>query len=204
MQLASHPALVVVDMQNGFVSEGGFMQKIGLDTSSAVAAVPQIKRLLDAARAAGIPVVFSRYSLNADYSDAGLMLELYPSIEGTGGMVRDTWDAAIVDELTPAEGEIVVDKTRYSAFFGTNLKEQLDELGVDQLIITGVTTNVCVEGTGRDAFAHDFKVIMVSDATGAATVELHEGTLASVAYGMGTVATVAEVEQALAELPQRA
>ena len=197
MQLTASPALIVIDMQNGFVDENGFIARIGLDRSAGVAAIEPAKRLLEAARAASIPVVFTRYSLNPDYSDAGLLLELYPGIREAGGMVRGTRGADVIDDLAPREGELTIDKTRYSAFFRTDLEAHLRDLGVDQLIICGVTTNVCVEATGRDAFARDIRVIVVSDATGAHSPELHEAALASIAYGMGEVATVAEVRAAL-------
>jgi ureidoacrylate peracid hydrolase len=195
--LPAHPALLVIDMQNGFIEPEGFFARTGLDPSAGVAAIAPIQRLLAAARAAGLPVVFTRYTLNADYSDAGQLVELVPAIRGSGGMVRDTWDAALISALEVAPGELVLDKTRYSAFFGTDLKDWLDERGVDGVILCGVTTNVCVEGTGRDAFAHDYAVSLVSDATGAATTELHEAALLSARYGMGQVVTTDQVVTAL-------
>ena len=100
------------------------MNKIGLDWTSSAAAAAPIRRLLDGAREAGLPVFFTRYSLNEDYSDAGLLLEVFPQIRGTGGMVRGTWDAEVVDELAPQPEEVVIDKTRYSAFYETDLEEQ--------------------------------------------------------------------------------
>ncbi len=82
-------------------------------------------------------------------------------------MVRDTWDAEIVDELAPEPGDRVVDKTRYSAFYDTDLEQQLRDLKTEALIVCGVTTNVCVESTVRDAFFRDIRVIVPSDATAA-------------------------------------
>ena len=119
-------------MQNGFCSEDGFMNKIGLDWTSSAAAAAPIRRLLDGAREAGLPVFFTRYSLNEDYSDAGLLLEVFPQIRGTGGMVRGTWDAEVIDELAPRPEEVVIDKTRYSAFYETDLEERLRALGWDR------------------------------------------------------------------------
>lgn len=197
MKLSSKPALVIVDMQNGFIHEEGFMNKIGYDISGSVATVEPIKKVLTAARKYQIPVVFTRLTVKPDYSDAGLLAIRSPKIVEAKGMIEQTWDNAIIDELKPKEGEIIVDKTRYSAFFKTDLLEQLTRLGVDQIILTGVTTNVCVEGTGRDAYANDIQVIILSDGTGAVTKELHESALASMKYGMGPVVTTAEVVQAL-------
>lgn len=112
-------------------------------------------------------------------------------------MIRDSWDAAVVDELAPREGEVVLDKTRYSAFYKTDLEERLRSLGIETLIVCGVTTNICVESTVRDAFFRDIRVVVPSDATAAVTPELHEGALRCFEYGFGQVATVAEIEEAL-------
>jgi ureidoacrylate peracid hydrolase len=200
MDLGRQPALIVIDMQNGFCSPEGFMAKIGLDYAPSAEVIGPIRRLLGAARRAGIPRFFTRYSLNPDYSDAGLLLEVFPGIRGTGGMVRDSWDAALVEELTPEDDEVVIDKTRYTAFYGTDLEERLRALDVDTLIVCGVTTNVCVESTVRDAFFRDIRVVVPEDGTAAVTPELHEGALDDFRYGFGQVVTVAELEEALEAL----
>lgn len=197
MQLRPKTALIIIDMQNGFCHEDGFMNKIGLDWTTSRDAIGPVKRLADAARAADLPVFYTRYTLNPDYSDAGLMLELFPEIAEAKGMVRDTWDAEIVDELAPKAGDRVVDKTRYSAFYDTDLEQQLRELKTEALIVCGVTTNVCVESTVRDAFFRDIRVIVPSDATAAVTPELHEGALEDFRYSFGPVVTVAELEEAM-------
>jgi ureidoacrylate peracid hydrolase len=204
IDLGERPALIVIDMQNGFCSADGFMNKIGLDYTTSAAAVEPISRLVGAARSAGIPTFFTRYTLNEDYSDAGLILELFPAIKDARGMIRDTWDADIVDELKPQAGERVVDKTRYSAFYDTDLEQQLRDLGVDTLIVCGVTTNICVESTVRDAFFRDIRVVVPSDGTAAVTPELHEGALRDFEYGFGRVSTVAEITDALSRQPQAA
>lgn len=100
VDLGSRPALIVIDMQNGFCHPDGFMNKIDLDYTASEAAVEPISRLLAASRAARIPIFFTRYSLNEDYSDAGLLLEVFPAIKEARGMIRQTWDADVVDELT--------------------------------------------------------------------------------------------------------
>jgi ureidoacrylate peracid hydrolase len=202
IDLGHRPALIVIDMQNGFCSADGFMNKIGLDYTTSEAAVEPISRLVGAARTARIPIFFTRYTLNEDYSDAGLILELFPAIKDARGMIRDTWDADIVDELKPHAGERVVDKTRYSAFYDTDLEQQLRDLGVDTLIVCGVTTNICVESTVRDAFFRDIRVVVPSDGTAAVTPELHEGALRDFEYGFGRVSTVVEITDALSRQPQ--
>lgn len=196
-QLSHKSALVIVDMQNGFVHDQGFMKKIGFDITLSQAAINPIKDVLDAARKANIPIIFTRMTLKQDYSDAGLLAFRSPAIVQAQGMIENSWDNAIINELQPQDGELVVDKTRYSAFFKTRLLEELVRREIDQIILTGVTTNVCVEGTGRDAYANDIKVIILSDGTGAVTRELHESSLASMKYGMGHVVPTAEVIEAL-------
>lgn len=200
MELKGAPALIVIDMQNGFCDEQGFMNKIGLDYTPSAAVIEPVRTLLEASRSAGIPIFFTRYSLNADYSDAGLLLEVWPGIERTGGMVRGSWDADVVDALAPGEGEVVIDKTRYSAFYGTDFEAQLRELGVETLIVCGVTTNICVESTVRDAFFRDVRVVVPSDGTAAVTPALHEGALEDFRYGFGQVAPTAEIVEALGAL----
>jgi ureidoacrylate peracid hydrolase len=197
MELRAKTALIIIDMQNGFCHEDGFMNKIGLDWTTSRDAIGPVKRLADAARAADLPVFYTRYTLNPDYSDAGLMTELFPEIVEAKGMVRDTWDADIVPELEPQPGDRVIDKTRYSAFYDTDLEEQLRELKTEALIVCGVTTNVCVESTVRDAFFRDIRVIVPSDGTAAVTPELHEGALEDFRYSFGPVVTVAELEEAM-------
>lgn len=200
MQLSRHAALIVVDMQNGFCHPDGFMNKIGLDTTTSRAAVGPVGTVAQAARAAQLPVFYTRYSLDPDYSDAGLLLEVLPQIKGTGGMVRDTWDAEIVDELAPQAGDRVIDKTRYSAFYGTDLEAQLSALSVDTVIVCGVTSNVCVESTVRDAFFRDIRVIVPSDATAAVTPEMHASALRNFEYSFGPVVTAADLVTAMAAI----
>lgn len=202
VDLGKKPALIVIDMQNGFCDSEGFMSKIGLGYEASASVLEPIGRLLASARETQIPVFFTRYSLNADYSDAGLILDMWPAIRDAGGMIRDTWDAAVVDALAPAPGEVVINKTRYSAFYDTDLEPRLRELGVDTLIVCGVTTNICVESTVRDAFFRDIRVIVPADGTAAVTPELHEGALRDFEYGFGAVTTVAELAKALSQLPQ--
>jgi ureidoacrylate peracid hydrolase len=197
MELRAKTALIIIDMQNGFCHEDGFMNKIGLDWTTSRDAIGPVKQLADAARAADLPVFYTRYTLNPDYSDAGLITEIFPEIMEAKGMVRDTWDAEIVPELAPQPGDRVIDKTRYSAFYDTDLEQQLRDLKTEALIVCGVTTNVCVESTVRDAFFRDIRVIVPSDATAAVTPELHEGALEDFRYSFGPVVTVAELEEAM-------
>lgn len=200
IELSPRTSLIVVDMQNGYCHPDGFMAKIGHDYRPSQAVVAPVTRLTNAARSAGVPVFLVAYELNADYSDAGLLVERRPGIRDAGGMIRGSWDAAIVDELAPQPGDRIISKTRHSAFYKTDLEDQLRELGTDMVIVCGVTTNVCVESTVRDAYFRDIRIVVPSDGTAAVTPAMHESALAEVTYSFGTLATVAELEDALAAL----
>jgi ureidoacrylate peracid hydrolase len=180
-------ALVVVDMQNGFLRPDGFFARGGLDWRRCAATIEPTARVIAAARAARLPVVFTRYTLKPDYSDAGLLAEWRPRLKTVGAMVRDTRDWEICAELTPEPGEMIVDKSRYSAFHGTGLAERLRALGVTLVVVTGVTTNMCVESTVRDAFTLDFKVLVLEDCVGAPEEIMQRGPLESFRYGFGDV-----------------
>jgi ureidoacrylate peracid hydrolase len=197
MELRKDTALIVVDMQNAFCHEDGSLSKTGLDWTAHNRAIGPVVRLVDAAHACGMPVFFTRYVVNEDYSDAGLFPELFPALAELRGMVTGTWDAEIVDELTPQGGDRVIDKPRQSAFYRTDLEEQLRELGVDSVIVCGVVTNMCVESTVRDAYCRDIRVVIPSDATASVAREMHEGALRTFVYGFGPVVTVDELEAAM-------
>ncbi|KAI7977253.1 hypothetical protein EIK77_008164 [Talaromyces pinophilus] len=197
VQLDSAPALVVVDMQNGFCHEQGSFAKIGMQ-SEPTAIVPHINELRSAFRAANMPVFFLRTVYNADYSDRRGR-DAGDRLEQLQGLIRGSWDADILDELTPQPGEKVVDKTRRSGFIRTSLEDILKERGVNHLIITGVGTDVCVESTARDAYQLDFAVTTVSDATGTCNRPDHLAALHALRSFGGTAST-AEVIEALQKL----
>lgn len=180
-------ALIVVDMQNGFLRPDGFFALGGLDWRRCAATIEPIRRVIAAAREKLIPIVFTRYTLKSDYSDAGLLAEWRPRLKTVGAMVRGTRDWEICEELAPRPSDIIVDRTRYSAFHATTLKETLVEKGVTLVVVTGVTTNMCVESTVRDAFTHDFKVVVLEDCVGAPDDLMQQGPLQSFRYGFGDV-----------------
>jgi ureidoacrylate peracid hydrolase len=197
VQLDSAPALVVVDMQNGFCHEQGSFAKMGMQ-SEPTAIVPHINELRSAFRAANMPVFFLRTEYNADYSNRRSR-DARDRVEQLQGLIQGSWDADILDELTPQPGEKVVDKTRRSGFLYTSLEDTLKERGVNHLIITGVGTDVCVESTARDAYQLDFAVTTVSDATGTCNRPDHLAALHALRLFGGTAST-AEVIEALQRL----
>jgi ureidoacrylate peracid hydrolase len=160
-------ALIVVDMQNGFCHPEGSFAKLGLDVSMTNAAIGGCRRLIEAARNAAVPIVFTRYVYRPDYRDGGVLVhELMPALKDANSLAAGTWDAEIVEELAPASEDFVVDKNRYSAFYGSGLEPILTSLSIGSVVICGVTTNMCVETTARDASQRDYRTFVVSDATG--------------------------------------
>ena len=201
LQLKPHPALLIIDMQNGFCHSKGTFGKLGLPVTNQMAIVPAINNLKSIARVRKIPIFYTRMGFNEDYSDCGILLESMPTIKDIKGFIRGSWDAEIVDELASKSTDsdaIFIDKTRNSGFWHTDLAKRLTDLGIDQLIATGVGTNVCVESTVRDAFTEGFHVVTCSDATATLTQEDHEASLRSLSWFGGT-ATMAEIEDALSK-----
>lgn len=187
-------ALLIIDMQNSFLSERGSCAAIGLPHEELKPALPGCVRLADAARASGVPVIFTRYVYQPDYSDGGVIgNELVPALKEANGLIAGSWDADIVPELAPRPGDIVIDKSRPSSFYGTRLEPVLTSLGIRSLVIAGVTTNICVETTARDAGQRDYRVHVVRDATAELDQARHEHALHTIGFMFGWVTTVDEV-----------
>jgi ureidoacrylate peracid hydrolase len=186
-------AIVAVDMQNAFASKGGMLDLAGVDISGAPRVVRAIRGILEAARRAGIPVVYLQMGYKPDLSNSGgpnspnwhkqLALHLMnqnPQLKGKI-LTEGTWDFAIVDELRPETGDIVVVKTRYSGFAGTTLDSLLRTRGIRYLFFAGIATNVCVESTLRDAYFLDYwPILLVDGAMPAGPPSAHEATLFNV------------------------
>ena len=171
-------ALIVVDMQNAYAKKGGMLDLIGegIDEERTRPVIAAHERLLPAARAAGVKVIYLQFGYRPDLSDAGG--EISPNQERhaavrkirKGGPDRDkfitvgTWDWQIVDEIRPEPGDLVVPKARYSGFAGTALESLLNGMDIRYLLFSGVATNVCVESTARDAYFAEFWPILIEDA----------------------------------------
>ena len=190
-------ALIVVDMQNAFLSDEGSMAKTGMDISELKRTVAPVARLVDACHSASVPIIFTRYVLRADYKDAGLRGERRPGLKEFNSLVAGTWDAELDPRMDSRPEDYILDKTRYSSFYNTNLEVILRGLEVDALVVCGVTTEICVESTIRDAYFRDFKILVPQDAVAAMDVARHQGTLRTIQYGFGTVTTSDEVINAL-------
>lgn len=193
-----HAALLVVDVQHGFCSPDGSMARSGGDHRACAAVIATVVRLLDGWRASGRPVVLTRYALAPDGADAGLLGARSPQLRIPGALVDGSADAELVAGLEPPEDELVLAKTRFSAFHATGLAAYLRRRCVDTVVVCGVTTNVCVESTVRDAFARDFHVVVPYDACASTHPVLHDASLRTIALCMGEVTSVDTILQQLA------
>ena len=193
----SKTAMIVVDMQNAFLSEEGSMTLGGMDITDLKKTVVPVARLVNACHEASVSVIFTRYVLRADYKDAGLRSERRAEFKKINSLVTGTWDAELDTRMDAQPGDFILDKTRYSSFYNTSLEVILRGLDVDTLIVCGVTTEICVESTIRDAYFRDYKIFVPEDAVAAMDAERHEGTLKTIRYGFGTVVSSATIIKAL-------
>lgn len=163
-------ALIVVDMQNAFGSAGGMFDKAGVPISSIQAAVAPTVRAVEAARRAGMHIVYLKMGFLSDLSDLGAedvpngFLFLHLGVKD-GVLERGTWGTDILEELTPSPEDAVLYKTRFSGFYKTELDDLLKSWDAKHLVVTGCTTSICVESTVRDAFFRDYHCIVLEDCT---------------------------------------
>jgi ureidoacrylate peracid hydrolase len=207
-------AVLVVDMQNDFGAKGGMLDLAGIDISPNQAVIEPTVRLLSAARQAGIPVVYLKMGYRPDLSDLGAaetpnrirhpsvgMAVAAPDGRASRVLIRDTWSTDIVDELSPHASDIVLYKTRYSGFHGTELDAVLRSRDVTSLIVAGWTTSVCVESTIRDAFFRDYRCVLVEDCAAepmghGLSRSNHEASVLTIQVRFGWISTSAGVIRA--------
>ena len=160
-----NPAIIVVDMlKDNFKKEAHFAI-----TSEALSIIPNIKRLLDQGRRKAWPIIFACDSfLEGDFIFQGRMKP--HSIRGTKG-------AEVIDDLDPLAAEMVLEKRRFSAFFKTDLDQTLRTLAVDTVVVTGISTHVCVLLTAMDALSHDFRCVIIEDCCATHKKEVHRAAL---------------------------
>ena len=201
-------ALIVIDMQRDFIEEGGFGATLGNDVAPLQAIVPTTANLIAAARNAGLPVIHTRECHAPDLSDCppAKRERGSPSLRigdpGPMGRVLISGEpgAGIVPKLAPIAGELVLDKPGKGAFYATPLGEHLAELGTKTLIFAGVTTEVCVQTTMREANDRGFECLLAEDATESYFPAFKAATLDMIrAQGaiVGWTATTAQIEMAL-------
>lgn len=153
--------VIVVDMQNDFVAEGA-----PFEAESGRRVMPNISRIIEAARAQGRPVIYTAATFRADGCDAGRMTDLYPVMEDGTTLRAGTRGWEIYRDIAPKSDDEIIRKRAYNAFYHTELEDILRGYGVSTVAIVGVTTENCCGDTARGAVARGFKVAFISDATG--------------------------------------
>jgi nicotinamidase-related amidase len=185
-------AVLVIDMQHDFVDEDAPIACRG-----AKEIVPNLQALTRLARAAGIPVIYTKESHRRQKIDFGLELEygeIEHCVEGTRGI-------EIIDELRPHESDYVLVKRRYSGFFATDLDLLLKGLGVDTLVLTGVATDVCVRATAQDALQLDYRVIVPQECVAGTNEARHAAALEHIGYVLGRVVPLKNLIEQLRPVP---
>jgi ureidoacrylate peracid hydrolase len=190
---AAHSALLVVDMQNDFCAEGGYIEAVvGKNAAACRAVAAPVMALVEAARAGGVPVFWVRADYRLEKLPASMAARFGAQGNGRVCCAPGTWGADF-HAVAPAPGEPVIDKHCYSAFIGTGLADRLAAQGIRTLVFAGVQTNVCVETSLRDAYSLGFNVAVAGDCVASHTAELHEATLKNVRFLFGDVLSGREV-----------
>ena len=205
-------ALLVIDMQRDFLLPGGFGATLGNDVTRLAGVVPPLRAVLAAAREAGLLVVHTREGHLPDLSDlpAAKHRRGHPKLRiGDPGpygriLVRGEYGHGIIDELAPAPGEIVIDKPGKGAFCATDLDAVLRAAGVTHLVVTGVTTEVCVHTTVREANDRGYEVLVLADCVGSYFPEFQRVGLDMISAQGGIFGWVTDSAALLARLPTSA
>lgn len=212
---ADETAIVVIDMQNAYASEGGYVDLAGFDIRGAAGTIGQIAKVLETGREAGVLVVYLQNGWDEAYVEAGgpgspnwhksnalKTMRAKPALQGKL-LARGGWDYALVDALAPQPGDIVLAKTRYSAFFNSQLDSTLRARGIRNIVFVGIATNVCVESTLRDGFHLEYFGVMLEDATHHLGPDfIQAASVYNVEKFFGWVSTVADFCGTFGQIPQ--
>jgi nicotinamidase-related amidase len=201
-------ALVIIDMQRDFCEPGGFGETLGNDVSQLRGVIPPLQEVLATARAVGMTVIHTRECHVPDLSDCppAKLARGAPSLRigdpGPKGriLVRGEYGHDIIDELTPLPDELVVDKPGKGSFHGTAFGEELVARGITRLVVTGVTTEVCVHTTVREANDRGYECLVLADCVGSYFPEFQRAGLAMIAAQGGIFGWVAPSADLLAVL----
>lgn len=183
-------ALLVVDMQHFFLDP-----ESPTFTCGGLAILGRVQNLIEAFRKSGLPVIFTRHVHHPDQLDAGIMGWWWE-----GMCLEGSPESEIHEAIAPLPNEKVIPKHRYSAFYNTDLETVLRVLKVEDIVISGVMTNMCVESSTRDAYYRDYRVLLPADATGSINEEMHLASLLNLAFGF---AWVTDTDTILGQLAAR-
>lgn len=205
-------AVMVIDMQNTFVSKGGLFDLLGVDISVYQDTIRTINRIYAAARAKGLKVIYIAHRISPDLRETGgpnsgywhklrkhFALDREEAGKRDNLIIRGTWGAEIVKELEPREGDIIIEKPKFSAFFGTDLDTALKTFNIKYIAFVGTATNICVEASLRDALYLGYFCILVSDATVANPLSLQDATISNVKLVYGWVTTSENIIKAMGQ-----
>lgn len=193
------PVLLVVDMQNGFCGIGGSFDKFGFNIKPYREIIPNVKYIIGCMRSMTVPVYYAKAIREASGLDLlDRVHKILPDSrrEKLNDMplcIRDTWDADVIDEIYPEEGDYIVEKRRDSVFQDTEFELWLRSFGANTVIFTGIDSYICVESSARDAFNKGYDVILLKDCVASRERKLHEATLAQIAEAYGWVMTTSEL-----------
>lgn len=158
-------ALLVIDMQNSFLHPDGTMSKLGFNCDKLRDAIPGTERLVDDARLKNIPIIFTQYVYQPDFKDGGWLVDgISPELREVKLCIKGSWDADNYETIYPRNNEAIIEKNRPSAFISTQLESILHSQSIQNIFVCGVTANMCVETTVRDACQRDFRVFVAKDA----------------------------------------
>jgi nicotinamidase-related amidase len=191
-------ALLVIDVQRDFAAPGGFSDAAGSDMSTMEPAIDAIQSIIPAARRAGLAIAFMRV-ITRDETDPPAMLRLMKrrGMPGAAALCRAGTEGADYYRVAPEPGDIEIEKILFDSFLGTDLDRALRARGVDSVIVTGVSTDCCVDSTARAAFHRDYDVFVVADACAADSPHLHHGALAALERNVCLLVQSQAVVQAL-------
>jgi gluconolactonase len=191
-------ALIVQDLQNDVISEGGAFAESGSPQhAKEQKVVENVKRLADVCRGKGVPVIHVHYIVEPGAPGLKLNAPLFRGVKEASALVRGTWGAAPVEGLEPKEGDFLVEKMRMSAWEGTRLEVLLQGLGRDTIIVTGAWTNMSIEHTSRTGADKGYVMVVPEDGCSTMNADWHN---ASINYALQNVATVTTVDDVIAAL----
>lgn len=201
-------ALIVIDMQRDFIEAGGFGESLGNDVTRLQAIVPTVKKLIEGFRAVGLPVIHTRECHLADLSDCPDYKrnrgEPHLRIGDDGPMgrllIKGEAGVEIIPNLRPTENEHVIDKPGKGAFYATNLQKILTDMKIQQLVFAGVTTEVCVQTTMREANDRGYSCLLATDATESYFAEFKLATIDMMIAQSGIVGCASTTEDILSAL----